>query len=71
MSLKNFYTNSVEREAVKQFLFETLREMAVKRVFEKQTVSGIYEANKVIERVFDRLEELYGTPAPPMEISSR
>jgi hypothetical protein len=70
-NLKHFYDNVPEREAVKTFLIETLQEMAIKRVFDKQTVAGIYEANKAIERCFDRLEELYGATPPPVNINSR
>jgi hypothetical protein len=69
--LRNFYDNSNEREAVKAFLIDVLKDMAVERVFEKQTISGLYEGRKAIEKAFNRLEELYGRIDAPIKSNSR
>ena len=58
--LKQFYDNEGTREAVREFLIQTLKELAVERVFAKGTVSGIYEGKKAIEVGFDKLEEMFG-----------
>lgn len=69
--LKQFYDNEGEREAVKEFMFEALKELAVERVFDKQSVSGIYEGKKAVEKAFDRLQEIYGQKQTVQEVSSR
>ncbi len=48
------------REAMRQFLIDQMREMAIDRVFTKQSTAGIYECRKVIDKTFDKLEEIYG-----------
>ncbi len=58
--LKQFYENSSEREAVREFLIESLKEMAVERVFSKGAVAGIYEGRKAIDKAFDKLQQEYG-----------
>lgn len=69
--LAGFYRNEAEREAVKAFLIECLKEMAVGRVFDKQTVAGIYDARKIIDLAFQRLEELYGVKEKEIVMDSR
>ena len=69
--LNLFYQNESEREAVKAFFIQTLEELAVERVFDKQSVAGIYEARKVVSKVFDKLEEKYGTPVKRQIFNSR
>jgi len=59
-TLRNFYMNESEREAVKLFLLENLKELAWDRAFKNETVEGIYEAKELIERSFNKLDELYG-----------
>jgi len=59
-SLKLFYDNIQEREAVKAFLIDCLKELAVEKTFDGEDVSGIKEARQNIERAFDRLDEMYG-----------
>ena len=66
-----FYQNEAEREAVREFLIKNLEEMAVERVFDKQSVAGIYEARKVISRSFDKLDELFGKPKVQKQFNSR
>jgi hypothetical protein len=69
--LSLFYQNEVEREAVREFFIKNLEEMAVERVFDKQSVAGIYEARKVITRSFDKLDELFGKPKVQKTFNSR
>lgn len=66
-----FYSDEVTRDAFKEFQLELLREMAAERVFAKQTVAGIYEAQRIITKSFERLEELYGVKDKPEPQSSR
>ena len=69
--LRQFYSNEIEREAVKEFMIQNLKEMAVDRVFDKKAVAGIYEGKKAIEKAFDKLEELYGIIKPVEPTNSR
>ena len=70
-TLKQFYDNENGREAVKLFMVEQLREMAVEQVFNKKAIAGIYEARKVIDKTFDKLAELYGKIEEPIISNSR
>ena len=69
--LQQFQLNETMREAVKAFMIEQLKEMAVEQVFDNKAVSGIYEARKVVDTTFDRLEELYAEKKKPVIESPR
>lgn len=58
--LKNFYSNEHQRETVKQFQLEVLSEMAVDAVFAGEDVKGFADAKKLIEKSFDKLNDMYG-----------
>ena len=58
--LHQFYTDEHMREAVKNFLVTELEETTVERVFDKKDIIGIYEAKELIEKSFDKLDNLYG-----------
>lgn len=58
--LRTFYDNTLEKEAVQLFLVEQLRELAADMAIEGEDTSGIKEANKLIIRCFDKLDEKYG-----------
>ncbi len=60
MHLKLFYDNVHEREAVRAFLVEQLREMAADMALEGESVAGIKDANTLITRCFDTLDQRYG-----------
>lgn len=60
MHLKLFYDNVHEREAVRAFLVEQLREMAADMALEGESVTGIKDANTLITRCFDTLDQRYG-----------
>jgi hypothetical protein len=69
--LKLFYENETQREAVKTFLIDNLKEMAVDTVFDKKATAGIYEAKKVIDKSFEKLEEIFAERKPTVIDSAR
>lgn len=69
--LQTFYRNQSQRDSVKEFMFAMLREIAVEAAFEGKSVGGIPEAKQVIDRAFDRLEEMYGKIEPSKPLSPR
>ena len=71
MHLKLFYDNVHEREAVRAFFVEQLREMAADMALEGESVTGIKDANKLITRCFDTLDQRYGKIETIKEQNSR
>lgn len=69
--LKVFYENETEREAVREFMTETLRTLAADRAMEGKPTSGILEARECIDMAFDKMAELYGTVKPANITNSR
>ncbi len=69
--LKSFYNNENQREAVKTFLIESLKELAVEMTFDGKDVTGIKEAHDAINKAFDSLAETYGIIDPPVINNSR
>ncbi len=69
--LRNFYNNQSEREAVKAFLIEMLKEIAVERAFAGEDTLGIQEANECVIKAFDNLEVAYGKIEVALETNSR
>jgi hypothetical protein len=59
-NLKAFYENEAQRESVRAFMVECLKEIAVDRAFAGEDIKGIPEAHKLIGAMFDKLDELYG-----------
>lgn len=57
--LEQFHRNKVQKEAVKLFMIDCLKDMAVERAFDGKGVVGIAEANIAITKSFDKLTELY------------
>lgn len=70
-SLKNFYNNVAQREAVKEFLIANLKDLTVELAFEGKEVKGIPEAKRAIEKAFEKLDEIYGKIETPPIINSR
>jgi len=58
--LKAFHDNENQREAVKDFMVECLKEMAVDKTFNGEETTGIKESRELINKTFDKLAELYG-----------
>ena len=71
MHLKLFYDNVHEREAVRAFFVEQLREMAADMALEGEDVTGIKDANTLITRCFDTLDQRYGKIETIKEHNSR
>lgn len=69
--LKNFHSDVHTREAVHAFMLEFLREKAVDKVFSKQAIAGVYEAKKIIDEAFNKLEEMFAEKKAPVIESSR
>lgn len=69
--LLTFYNNQAEREAVKAFMIDTLKEIAVDRAFSGQDVYGMQQAKECIDRAFDKLEETYGKIESPVITNSK
>ncbi len=69
--LRQFYEEETKREAVKNFLIEQLKEMAIDTIFNKKATAGIYEARKVIDKAFDELVDRYTVEKPKQIESSR
>lgn len=58
--LRVFYNNEVEREAVKLYMIDCLKELAVEQTFDGKEVTGIKEAYDTITKAFDKLDGMYG-----------
>lgn len=57
--LSEFYRNEAMREAVKEYLTNFFSQEAVKRVFAREDVSHIADAQDLMLSAFDNLELLY------------
>jgi hypothetical protein len=64
--LKIFYDQEPVREAVREYFLELLDANALKDVYKGEDVSGYKEARATIDRMFARLEELYGHKDKPI-----
>ena len=69
--LRQFYLNEHEREAVKEFMIQVLKERAVDKVFNKKAIAGVYEARELIDEMFNKLEELYAPKVTPQPEEKR
>lgn len=58
--LQIFYANETEREAVKQFMIDTLGVMAIDKSFAGKPTVGIAEAKECIDKMFADLEATFG-----------
>lgn len=61
-----FYDQTSVREAVKDYLHTLLDEGALKAVYKGEDASGYKEARATVDRMFARLEELYGQKDKPI-----
>ena len=69
--LRPFYENENQREAVRAFLHDCLKEMAVERVMQREATGDIADAKEVIDEAFIKLKELYEADPKPSHPSSR
>ena len=66
-----FYKDEHTRNAVKEFMINMLEDMVIKKVFNNEPVTGIYEAKALVEKSFNKLEEIYEPPQKKVVESSR
>lgn len=59
--LKRFYDDEHTREAVKAFFKETMDELALFKIYNREDVSGLADAEEIVETVFIKLEEEFGS----------
>ena len=57
-TLKALQNNSIQRESLKDFMIETLKEIAVTKAFAGESVLGIPEARLLIDKLFVELDKL-------------
>jgi len=60
--LHQFYINQEMREAVKEFLFNHLKEITINKAFAGESTDGIVEAKNALSNAFKQLDDKYGTP---------
>lgn len=70
-TLRTFYNNENEREAVRAFMIETLRELAADKALDGKPTTGIQDAGDCIDQMFDTLKNKYGIIKPPVITNSR
>lgn len=70
-NLRTFYNNENQREAVKEFMLECLKEMAVDKSFKGESTDHIKDCKQVVENTFTRLREIYGKQPKPSISNSR
>lgn len=58
--LAYFYNDEATRETVKTYLKAVAEETAIKKVFNREDVSGVADALEIIESAFSQLDERYG-----------
>lgn len=61
-----FYDQESVREAVKDYMRSLLDESALKDVYKGNDTSGYKEARATVDKLFARLEELYGQKDKPI-----
>lgn len=56
--LKEIQEDSKKRGALKDFMLETLEEMAVQKVKAGEPVDGVREAFQLVDRLFEKLDKI-------------
>lgn len=69
--LKQLHTNVGQRETLKLYMIEILKELTVEKAFAGEDVTGIAEARKLVDRFFEKLDEDYGEEKPVVISNSR
>lgn len=69
--LVTFQRDKTTKETVKNFMISQLEEMAIDKVFTGESVVGIKEAGDLVEKAFNKLDELYGEKKRPNVESKR
>lgn len=63
--LKLFYQQTPIREAVEEYMYDLLDDMALKDIYAGNDISGYKEAQRLTSKFFSRLQELYGEKDSP------
>jgi hypothetical protein len=58
--LKSFVNNKPVKEAVYNYMIETLKEEIVNKALQEDDVTGYAEAKRIIDKTFNNLEGKYG-----------
>ena len=58
--LKSFVNNKPVKEAVYNYMIETLKEEIVSKALQDEDVFGYSEAKRIIDKTFNNLEGKYG-----------
>ncbi len=69
--LSIFQSNEPTRDAVKLFMIETLKDIAVDKAFGGEDTKGIPEAKLLIDKMFEKLADIYGKKDAPIIDSTR
>ena len=69
--LRQFYMNESERKAVQLFLESVLKELAGEYALDGKSTDGFKQANETISKMFDILENKYGTIKKPEPKNAR
>ena len=59
--LHTFYNQPEVYSAVRDFFFEHLKEITIKKAFAGESTEGILEAKNTLQNAFKQLEDTYGT----------
>lgn len=70
-TLRVFYNNENERETVKLFMIEALKELAWEASFKGESTEGISDARKMIDKMFSKLEDLFKEKPKAIDVNSR
>jgi len=58
LDLTTFHKNTAQRESLKAFMIETLKNIAVTKAFAGESVLGIPEARLLIDKLFIELDKI-------------
>ena len=65
-TLRQFNGDVHTKEALIDFLHAFVAEEGVRRIYAKESVEAVADAKDIIDKAFDKLQEIYGTkPRPP------
>lgn len=64
MAVKDFYTNVVMRNAVKDYLIACFEKEAVELVFKREDVSHIADAKELLDKAFEQMAAEFGAKPP-------
>lgn len=59
--LHRFYNDDHTREAVREYLLDTLDKLALEKIYKREPVDGLADAQEAIENMFTQLGDEYGT----------